>query len=46
MLEMIAGLVRDGQTVVMVTHERGAIRFASRTVTLADGRIVATEAAA
>jgi putative ABC transport system ATP-binding protein len=46
MLEMIAGLVGDGQTVVMVTHERGAIRVASRTISLADGRIVATEAAA
>jgi putative ABC transport system ATP-binding protein len=43
MLELLAGLVNDGQTVVMVTHERSARRFASRTVTLADGRIVPTE---
>jgi putative ABC transport system ATP-binding protein len=46
MLELLAGLVHDGQTVVMVTHERGARRFATRTVTLADGRIAASEATA
>lgn len=40
MLELLAGLVRDGQTVVMVTHEQSARRFATRTVTLADGRVV------
>jgi putative ABC transport system ATP-binding protein len=44
MLELLAGLARDGQTVVMVTHERDAERFASRTVTLADGRVVREEA--
>ena len=46
MLELIAGLARDGQTVVMATHERGAARFASRTVTLADGRVAEPEGAA
>jgi putative ABC transport system ATP-binding protein len=46
MLELFAGLVEEGQTLVLVTHERGAQRFASRTVTLADGRIVASEAGA
>ena len=46
MLELLACLVHDGQTVVMVTHERAAQRYATRTVTLADGRIVASEAAA
>lgn len=40
MLELLAGLVIGGQTLVMVTHERTAMRFAHRTVTLADGRIV------
>jgi putative ABC transport system ATP-binding protein len=40
MLELLSGLVAEGQTIVMVTHERGARRFAGRTVTLADGRIV------
>src|SRR5436190_20852551 len=43
MLELFAGLAREGQTVVMVTHEREAQRVASRTVTLADGRIVGSE---
>jgi putative ABC transport system ATP-binding protein len=43
LLELLAGLVAEGQTVVMVTQERAAIRLASRTVTLADGRIVAAE---
>jgi putative ABC transport system ATP-binding protein len=42
-LELFAELMGDGQTVVMVTHEPGARRFASRTVTLADGRIVPPE---
>jgi putative ABC transport system ATP-binding protein len=43
MLEVLAGLVRDGHTVVMVTHERTAERFASRTITLADGRVMPAE---
>ncbi|MDB4917673.1 MAG: transporter ATP-binding protein [Gemmatimonadetes bacterium] len=43
MLELMSSLVQDGQTIVMVTHERSARRFASRTVTLADGRIVAND---
>jgi putative ABC transport system ATP-binding protein len=46
MLELLASLVHDGQTVIMVTHERGAQRYATRTVTLADGRVVGSEAAA
>ena len=40
LLDVLAELVRDGQTVVMVTHERSAISHATRIVTLADGRIV------
>ncbi len=40
MLELLAGLVAEGQTVVMVTHDHGARRFASHTVALADGRVV------
>ncbi len=43
MLDLLGALVRDGQTVVMVTHERGAQRFASRVITLADGRVVPSE---
>jgi putative ABC transport system ATP-binding protein len=40
LLDVFAGLVRAGQTIVMVTHANAAIRQATRTVTLADGRIV------
>jgi putative ABC transport system ATP-binding protein len=39
-LELFASLVDNGQTVVLVTHEPDAERYASRTVHLADGRIV------
>jgi putative ABC transport system ATP-binding protein len=44
MLELFASLVRDGQTVVVVTHDRGAKRHASRVVTLADGRVAGAHA--
>ena len=44
LLDLLGELVREGQTVVMVTHERAAIRHATRVVTLADGRIVAVRA--
>ncbi|MEO7455382.1 MAG: ABC transporter ATP-binding protein [Gemmatimonadaceae bacterium] len=44
MLDLLAGLVQDGQTVVMATHDHGAQRFATRTIALADGRIVAPAA--
>ena len=40
LLELFADLVREGQTLVMVTHERDAARFASRIVHLEDGRQV------
>jgi putative ABC transport system ATP-binding protein len=40
-LELFAELAGAGQTVVMVTHEQDAMRLASRTITLVDGRIVA-----
>jgi putative ABC transport system ATP-binding protein len=43
MLELLASLVSDGQTVVMVTHEQSARRFASRAITLADGRVAESE---
>jgi putative ABC transport system ATP-binding protein len=45
LLELFAGLVADGRTLVMVTHESAATRFASRTVCLEDGRVVADEGA-
>ena len=44
MMEVFTGLVADGQTVVMVTHDAAARKFASRTVTLADGRVVHDDA--
>jgi putative ABC transport system ATP-binding protein len=45
LLRMLAALVRDdGLTVVMVTHERGARAHATRTITLADGRVVEAQA--
>jgi putative ABC transport system ATP-binding protein len=40
MLELFGGLVRDGRTLVLVTHATASLRFASRAVTIADGRIV------
>ena len=40
MLELLAGLASEGQTVVMVTHDLGARRYASRLIALADGRLV------
>ena len=42
-LDLFQTLAREGQTVVMVTHEHSARSRASRTITLADGRIVANE---
>jgi putative ABC transport system ATP-binding protein len=40
MLELLSELSEGGQTVVMVTHEQTARRYASRTITLADGQVV------
>jgi putative ABC transport system ATP-binding protein len=42
-LELFQSLAREGQTVVMVTHEPSARSRASRTITLADGRILTNE---
>jgi putative ABC transport system ATP-binding protein len=42
LLDIFATLVRDeGLTIVMVTHERDALRQATRRITLQDGEIVA-----
>ncbi len=43
-LELFAGLAREGRTVVMVTHERDLGRFITRTVTLVDGEVAAPSA--
>jgi putative ABC transport system ATP-binding protein len=40
LLELLAGLVREGQNVIVVTHDPAALRHASRTLTLVDGRFV------
>jgi len=40
MLDLLRGLVADGQTIVMVTHERGALDVVTRVIELADGRVV------
>lgn len=38
-LELFAKLNADGRTIVMVTHERDVSNYASRQVTLVDGRV-------
>ena len=38
-LDMLAGLHREGQTIVMVTHNREAAAYAQRTVRLRDGAV-------
>jgi putative ABC transport system ATP-binding protein len=45
-LELFAGLNADGQTIVVVTHERDVRAVAGRQVTLADGRVLMDESAA
>ncbi|HVT57058.1 MAG TPA: ABC transporter ATP-binding protein [Thermoanaerobaculia bacterium] len=45
-LELLAGLTGDGQTVVMVTHERAALGIATRAITLVDGWVAGAEALA
>ncbi len=41
MMDVFSSLVAEGHTVVMVTHDSAAQRFATRTITLADGQVVA-----
>ena len=43
MLAIFRELAEEGQTIVMVTHERRAMLHASRLLTLADGRVVPNE---
>ncbi len=45
-LALFGELAAEGQTVVMVTHERAIARAGARVVTLADGRVVTEEALA
>jgi len=46
LLELLSTLAGDGRTVVMVTHAQAALRHATRTITLADGHVVAAESPA
>ena len=39
LLDLFAELVAAGQTLVMVTHDRSAQHYATRTITLVDGRV-------
>ena len=39
LLDLFAELVAAGQTLVMVTHDRSAQQYATRTITLVDGRV-------
>jgi putative ABC transport system ATP-binding protein len=45
-LRLFADLNADGQTIVVVTHERDIRSIASREVTLMDGRVIADQSAA
>ena len=45
-LDVLAELHRDGQTIVVVTHERDVWSLASRQVTLVDGRVAADQTVA
>jgi putative ABC transport system ATP-binding protein len=38
-LQLFAGLVADGKTVLMVTHERDVTQFADQVITLVDGEV-------
>jgi ABC-type lipoprotein export system ATPase subunit len=38
-LEMLADFHREGGTVLLVTHQQGAIQFAQRTITLRNGSL-------
>lgn len=42
-LELLAGVAESGNSVVMVTHDRGAADYCDRVITLGDGRIGSDE---
>jgi putative ABC transport system ATP-binding protein len=39
-LSVFEGLIDQGKTVVLVTHDRDIVRYATRAITLSDGEIV------
>src|SRR5262249_47629071 len=40
-LLLFSGLAAEGKTVLLVTHERDVMSYVTRTITLADGAIIA-----
>ncbi|WP_067854439.1 ABC transporter ATP-binding protein [Nocardia shimofusensis] len=42
-LELLGELAREGNSIVMVTHDLGAVRYCDRVITLRDGRIGSIE---
>lgn len=42
-LELLGSVAESGNSVVMVTHDQGAVRYCDRVVTLGDGRIGSNE---
>ena len=41
LIGLLTGIVREGRSVIVATHDRAALAHANRTVALADGRIAA-----
>jgi putative ABC transport system ATP-binding protein len=44
LISLLGGVVREGRTVIVATHDGSALAHASRTVSLADGRIEPAQA--
>ena len=42
-MQLFAACAKAGKTVVMATHERDLGRYFARSITLADGRVVARD---
>ena len=45
-IDLFADLVRQGRTILLVTHDKDVAKRGSRIITLADGKIIGTEGAA
>jgi putative ABC transport system ATP-binding protein len=45
-IDLFADLVRQGRTILLVTHDKDVARRGSRIITLADGMILGTESTA
>jgi putative ABC transport system ATP-binding protein len=45
-IDLFAGLVRQGRTILLVTHDKDVAKRGSRIITLSDGEIIASEDAA